>query len=216
MDRLPAGEPGDQPDAARVRVSDADRQRVAELLRDAAGEGRLEIAELEERLEAAWNAKVAADLAPLLADLPAGQQARAPAPTPRPAPRGDLARHDHSVAIMGGQDRTGSWEIGPTHTAVVVMGGADLDLREVRFASPETLITAVAVMGGIDVVVGPDVRVVVDGLGIMGAFEEGRAQVPAELTDHSPVVRVRGLALMGAVEVKRKGPPRSRRPGELR
>jgi len=218
MERLPAEGPRDDSDAARVRISDADRQRVADLLRDAAGEGRLEIDELEERLEVAWNAKVAGDLVPLLDDLPAGQ-APATSPPQRREPRGELARHDHSVAIMGGKDRRGPWEIGATHTAVAMMGGVDLDLREARFASHETEIAAIVVMGGIDVIVGPDVRVVVDGIGIMGAFDEAKPQVPAELSDDSPVVRVRGLAIMGAVEVKRKGPPRRRRrdrePGEL-
>jgi hypothetical protein len=54
-----------------VRVADADRERVAERLRLAAGEGRLAPEELEERLEAAFAARTRADLAPLVADLPA-------------------------------------------------------------------------------------------------------------------------------------------------
>ena len=57
-------------DPSRLRVSDADRHRVGELLREAAGEGRLDIEELEERLEAAYAAKTYADLVPLTADLP--------------------------------------------------------------------------------------------------------------------------------------------------
>ena len=54
-----------------LRVADADRERVAERLRRAAGEGRLAPEELEERLEAAFGARTQADLAPLVADLPA-------------------------------------------------------------------------------------------------------------------------------------------------
>jgi hypothetical protein len=52
------------------RIGDADRERVAERLRVAAGEGRLAPDELEERLEAAFAARTEADLAPLVADLP--------------------------------------------------------------------------------------------------------------------------------------------------
>jgi hypothetical protein len=51
-------------------ASDADRERVAERLRAAAGEGRLTSEELEERLESAFGARTQADLEPLTADLP--------------------------------------------------------------------------------------------------------------------------------------------------
>jgi Domain of unknown function (DUF1707) len=59
-----------------LRIADADRERVAERLRRAAGEGRLAPEELEERLEAAFAARTEADLAPLVADLPADPPAR--------------------------------------------------------------------------------------------------------------------------------------------
>jgi hypothetical protein len=59
-------------------------------------------------------------------------------------------------------------------------------------------------MGGVDVIVNPQTAVIVDGVGFMGDFSESRARVAAELTPDSPVVRVKGLALMGAVNVKRK------------
>ena len=66
-----------------LRVADVDRDRVAERLRRAAGEGRLAPDELEERLEAAFGARTQADLAPLVADLPAE-----PPPRPRAPRRG--------------------------------------------------------------------------------------------------------------------------------
>jgi hypothetical protein len=53
-----------------MRASDADRDRVAEVLRKGAGEGRLEPDELEERLEAAYSATTLADLDALTRDLP--------------------------------------------------------------------------------------------------------------------------------------------------
>ena len=56
---------------SELRISDADRDRVADRLRFAAGEGRLSSDELEERLEAAFAARTDAELAPLTADLPA-------------------------------------------------------------------------------------------------------------------------------------------------
>ena len=71
---------GGRPDSARV--SDDDRHKVAEILREAAGEGRIDFEELDERLEATYAAKTYADLVPITVDLPtprAEQPARAAA-----------------------------------------------------------------------------------------------------------------------------------------
>ncbi|MDL5200276.1 DUF1707 domain-containing protein [Streptomyces sp. ALI-76-A] len=55
-----------------LRVSHADRDQVVEVLRIAAGDGRLTAEELDERVEAALTARTAGDLAVLTADLPTG------------------------------------------------------------------------------------------------------------------------------------------------
>jgi fatty acid desaturase len=60
-----------------MRAADADRERIAERLRDAAVEGRIRADELEERLEAALSASTYDELDRLVADLPA------PVPEPR-------------------------------------------------------------------------------------------------------------------------------------
>jgi hypothetical protein len=54
----------------RMRVSDADRERVAARLRDHFAEGRLTSEELDERISAALSAKTVGDLRPIMADLP--------------------------------------------------------------------------------------------------------------------------------------------------
>ena len=75
-----------------LRASDADRDAVAERLRHAAGEGRLEPEELEERLHAALRARTYGDLGRLLADLPAKPMAwERPRAVGRPAARAALA-----------------------------------------------------------------------------------------------------------------------------
>jgi hypothetical protein len=53
-----------------VRVSDADRERVADRLRRAQAEGRIDLLEYDERLASAYAARTEADLEPLTADLP--------------------------------------------------------------------------------------------------------------------------------------------------
>jgi uncharacterized protein DUF1707/2TM domain-containing protein len=58
------------PTSAPVRASDADRERVAAILRAAAGKGLLTLDEVDERLAAVYAATHVADLAPVTADLP--------------------------------------------------------------------------------------------------------------------------------------------------
>ena len=69
---------------AAVRASDADRERVADRLRDAAAEGRLLTEELEQRLEVALSARTYGQLDALLADLP-GRRLMGPAEARRVA-----------------------------------------------------------------------------------------------------------------------------------
>jgi hypothetical protein len=76
-----------------IRAGNADRERVVAQLNAAFAEGRLDVAELDERVAAAYAAKTLGELVPLTADLPVGQQAgRSAAPVARayrvPAPAG--------------------------------------------------------------------------------------------------------------------------------
>jgi hypothetical protein len=201
--------PGQPADPSALRISDAERHQVAEILREAAGEGRLELDELDQRLEATYAARTYADLVPITQDLPVHRPQHAPPPLQQP-PTPPAARYESSVAVMSGTSRKGVWEVGPTHSVFCVMGGVDIDLREAIFTGREIVITANTLMGGVDVIVNERTRVIVEGIGIMGAFEQSRDRVEPRLDPDSPVVRVRGVAIMGAVTVVRKGPPRGR------
>jgi len=193
---------------SRLRISDDDRHRVSEMLREAAGEGRLDMEELDERLGAVFEAKTYGDLVPITADLPVARQHQQPVPGPQPTgPLLPATRYDSSIAIMGGSSRKGVWEIGETHHAVGLMAGVDLDLRQVRFTSPETTIRVFAIWSGVDIVVNAHTRVVVDGVGIMGDFSQGRDKVEPQIGPGSPVVRVTGFALMAGVSVRRRPMP---------
>jgi hypothetical protein len=198
-------------DPEQLRISDADRHRVAEVLREAAGEGRLDLEELDQRLEAAYAAKVYADLVPIVADLPGAHlpavtASRAAATTPTGG-RVPTRRHESSFAFMGGTTRTGVWEVGAKHTAFAMWGGIDIDLRQARFTEPETVIYANAIWAGIDVIVNAHTNVIVEGIGIMGAFDQARDKVEAQVGPDSPLVRVKGFALMAGVTVVRKPMP---------
>ena len=209
------------PDPSQMRISDADRQRVADVLRDAAGEGRIDLDELEERLELTWAAKTYAELVPITLDLQApgigGQPAGAPAHRPVAPPASAPARrkpsgvpavgHKTSTAIMGECKRRGVWQVPEHHSAFSLMGSVTLDLREAILASHDTQINASAIMGDVKILVPAHMHVVVDGTPIMGDYGQARDRVPAEIGPDSPTVRVRGLALMGSVQVQRLPAP---------
>ncbi|MCW2756879.1 MAG: hypothetical protein JWO46_625 [Nocardioidaceae bacterium] len=201
-------------DPQHLRISDTDRNKVAELLREAAGDGRIDLAELDERLEQAYAAKTYADLVPITVDLPAHHDAtpvvRSAGVVNRAGTAGE-ATYATSFAMMSETRRSGVWDLGTLHTATAVMGSVVLDLRQARFPAGEVVINANAVMGSVEVIVDAHTAVRVDGVGIMGAFQEGRARVVPAIEPGGPSVRLRGVALMGSVEVKRKGPP-----GQLR
>lgn len=192
---VPLGKPTPPP---AVRASDADRDRVADILREALAEGRLQADEHAERIEVLYAAKTVPELEKLIHDLPAGQRT---APSPRPTARENASRPPgprNVVAVLGGADRGGSWRVGAQINAVAVCGGVDIDLTEAIFDHPEVVITATAICGGIGIQVPENVTLVCEGTGIMGAFE-AREMVAAD--PGAPVVRVRGVAIWGAVEV---------------
>ncbi len=58
------------PDRPEPRISDADRERAVQRLSDAVTEGRLTVAEFDERVAAVPAARTASELVPHLADLP--------------------------------------------------------------------------------------------------------------------------------------------------
>lgn len=201
-------------DSPRMRASDEDRQRVAAALDHAFTHGQLDYAEFDERTRRVWASTHRDELLIQLGDLFPDPSRIIDHGLPVPAivasrqitaqPGGDAL----TFALMGGAERKGNWLCSPTHTAVVVMGGAEIDLRHARLGAQETVITAVAVMGGIEIIVPEDVRVVSDGIGLLGGFGVGnhpsadpeQGRLPAD----APVIRIRGLAFMGGVEILRK------------
>jgi hypothetical protein len=191
-----------------MRISDEDRHQVAEVLRLAAGEGRIDLAELDERLDAAYSAKTYADLVPITADLPVTHPAVRPVPNQR-IPIHNLPSHASSVAFMSETKRRGPWLVPEQHSVFSVMGSVQLDLREARFTARETTINAVSVMGDVTIYVNANTHVLVEGVPVMAEFAESRPKVAPELTPDSPVVRVRGLALMASVTVQRRAMPRA-------
>ncbi|MFI6682622.1 DUF1707 domain-containing protein [Streptomyces sp. NPDC050485] len=196
-----------------MRASDAERERVAESLRDAVAEGRLDMEEFEQRLEAAYKARTHGELEPLVRDLPAPGAVSPAAQVARPTENdtdvhwpsriGHPATSKGGFALWGGFSRKGSWTVARKFTAFAMWGGGDIDLREARFEDRETVIRLFTIMGGIGVTVPPELNVQVKGFGIMGGVG-GTAKGNNEGTPGSPHVTIRAYALMGGIGVDRK------------
>ncbi|MFF2508350.1 DUF1707 domain-containing protein [Streptomyces sp. NPDC058067] len=202
----------ERPDLPMLRASDADRERVAEALRDAVAEGRLDMEEFEERLEATYKARTYGELEPITRDLPVAGGAPAPvnmvkAPLPEGAVDwssriGGEPTSTWAAAVMSGFQRRGRWTVPRRFTAFTFWGGGELDLREADFADGEVVISCVAIMGGMNIVVPPGVEVVVRGMGIMGGFDHREEGVRGD--PGAPRVVVNGFAFWGGVGVERK------------
>lgn len=208
---LPAQPPSQSPEPLRpggdpsiLRASDADRDRVADQLREALAEGRLTPEEHAERIDLVYRAKTYAELAPILADLPAAPGA---APHPTMAVRPDLPAPEHQspsiVTIFGGTERKGRWLVDPQLNVLTVFGGVELDFREAVLSQPEVTINITCIMGGISIKVPPGVRVISSANAIFGGIDIGRLDT---VDPAAPVIRLTGFVMMGGVDVKQRPP----------
>ncbi|HET9969360.1 MAG TPA: DUF1707 domain-containing protein [Streptosporangiaceae bacterium] len=198
----------DAPDnRPELRISDTDRDRTAEVLREAHAHGRITADELDERLTSVYAAKTYADLVPITRDLPAVQDAAAPVRV-RGSRIGGAPRFRMSLAILGGASRGGAWVVPPEYKAIATLGGIKLDMSDSTFAEPETVIKAYAVMGGMEITVPADAEVDVGAVGIMGGVDHG-GEGPG--VPGGPRIRIVGVAVLGGIEVKRAAARRPRR-----
>lgn len=212
--------------APRARpISKARRDAAIEALTRGFADDHLGLDEFEARVGQAIEARTEDDLQRLLADLPASPAVpavRASAPSPRPAtevaqaPRTRPAnperdeRRQYVIAIMSGSVRKGHWEPSRHIFAYAFWGGAELDFREAVLPPGVTTVTAIAVMGGVDIIVPPGVGVDVEGFALMGGVDQVHESTAVEDPD-APRIRIQGFALMGGVDVSVRQPGESKR-----
>ncbi|WAZ22027.1 DUF1707 domain-containing protein [Streptomyces cinnabarinus] len=190
-----------------LRASDADRERVAEILREAMAEGRLDMEEFGERLDATYRARTYGELTPLTRDLPAaGTVSLVKGPEPEGSWPSRITGGEGSstlgVAVLSGFERKGRWTVPRRFNCFAFWGGGEIDLRDANFADREVVINCVAIMGGVNVIVPPGVEVATRGIGIMGGFDQSEDGVPGD--PGAPRVIVTGFAFWGGVGVERK------------
>ncbi|AWW37801.1 MULTISPECIES: DUF1707 SHOCT-like domain-containing protein [Streptomyces] len=194
------------PAASELRASDADRDRVADILRDALAEGRLTAEEHAERVEDVYRAKTVGELEPLVRDLPGAHQVQAaPAyvsvpnrPTPGEIPADP---DDNVVAVFSSAVRKGRWRAGRRIHAYSVFGSVEIDLSEAIFEYQQVVIKAFTLFGNIEVRVPENVSLRGAGGGVLGNFEVDTL----DATDpQAPVVFVDGWAVLGNIEARPK------------
>jgi Domain of unknown function (DUF1707)/Cell wall-active antibiotics response 4TMS YvqF len=187
---------------SRLRASDADRDTAAAVVNNALAEGRLTAEEHSERLDAIYAAKTHAELVPLLDDLP-GHRAIAPQGQGTLADLARSGRGGRIVAIFGGATRKGAWHAEPVISVLTVFGGAELDFRDAILPGKEIILKATTVLGGLEVTVPPEMRVVDNGIAILGGREITGNPDEAARPD-APVLRIEGACVLGGIEVRRK------------
>jgi hypothetical protein len=199
----PAPEPFAEAD---LRASDADRDRIAEILRDALADGRLNQEEHSERIDSAYQAKTLGELEPLVRDLPAhrdGATAR-PAPAGPPVPAYDSSGQgviENLVAVFGAAVRRGRWRVGHRTNAFACFGGVEIDLTEAVFEHRQTVINTLSIFGSTEIKVPENVTLRCTGTGIFGGFD---VDTHESAERDAPVVIVTGLALFGGTRARRK------------
>jgi hypothetical protein len=181
------------PKPHELRASDEDRDRIAQVLRDAVADGRLGMDEFEERLEAVYKARTLGDLAAVTADLlPAEQQ-------PLRLDTGQVS------AIFKKEYREGRWVVPATLPVTAMFGTTKLDLRDAIMQTRHVVINATLVFGGLEIHVP-------EGVEVIRVTKDKTVRLTRRPTaPDAPVIEVRTSNFLG--EVKVKEPPKRRRRG---
>ena len=180
-------------DQRTLRCSDLDRERVAETLRAATGDGRLTLTELEERLSAVYAARTYGELEPALADLPAPA-----APKAQGQPPDGIS--DRISAVLGSEVRGGRWEIPHRLEVIAAVGTCKLDLTQAVVRHPEVVIDARLYLSSLVVLVPDGVDVRIEPAGTF--LGERRIRTGGRVTEGAPVVRIRGRVALSTLTVR--------------
>jgi hypothetical protein len=205
---------GDKPAAMTKQLREL-RERTIERLSAHYAYDELDLEDFERRVELVEKAGSEAELLEIVRDLGEPKSALVPVARAGALAARDVPDKRSIMSIFGGTTRRGSWTVPRQLRVVAVMGGAEVDFREADFGSGVHEVRVFALFGGITVIVPPDVRVEVDGTGVLGGFDDQTtSNVPAGATD--PSLRIRGVALLGGIEVCERLPGESAREARRR
>jgi Domain of unknown function (DUF1707)/Cell wall-active antibiotics response 4TMS YvqF len=188
---------------------EVDREQVIQTLCAHFAHDNLNTQELELRFQHAYKAQTSVELRALVAGLPAlPPEALSSTPLYGVAPRGqpEPAEKRHLV-VMSNITKRGQWTPAREIKVTCVMGSAKFDLRDANVLEGVTHFNLKVVMGEVELIVPPGMRVEADGFAIMGEFDDAHS---ADLSDpNAPVIRVTGTVVMGAARIKTRLPGES-------
>jgi hypothetical protein len=197
-DGIVPAERGEEPaQPGQLRASHQDRDHVVEILRVAAGDGRLTAEELDQRLEAALTARTFAELAVLTTDLPAAGPAGAVA-VPEPK---DVVRIDCG---SGSTRRDGRWVVPHRMDVRVTSGSVRLDFTDAVITQPSLRVGAEVHSGNLTLVTRPGIVVDADEVSV----RSGSVKVNEPWGHDVPVtlrIEVTGQVRSGSITAR---PPR--------
>jgi hypothetical protein len=203
------------------------RQNTIDALCEHFANDALSVEEFERRVDAAHRAEASEDLEKLLEDMPQtnlpAQQADVMATNPAKAlekptasvPAFRVKERGVMVAALGGVERKGRWIPARQNYAVSVMGGVKLDFREALLPPGETEVWVFTTMGGVEIIVPPGLGVESNGIAILGSFEH-REDIVMSPDPDAPFLRIKGLCVMGGVEVSIRLPGETPREAKRR
>lgn len=186
------------PEPRDLRASDADRESVVNLLRDAASDGRLTLDEHTERVEKAYAARTLGDLKDLTRDL-----VRPGTPTGAPGPAGDGlpdVERRPLVALFNTDRRTGRWVVPAKQQVTAIFGTAQLDFREALLQQRHVVVQVNVVLGSAELLVPEGVEVrFTGGAAILGSKENRVRTAP---DPNAPVIEIQSFCLLGSITAK--------------
>jgi Domain of unknown function (DUF1707) len=183
-------------DIAAQRAADADRDAVAEQLRIAAGEGRIDPWELEERLSQAYRARTYGELATLVADLPT---------QPTSALFPGLGADPETLVLRTTTPnirQAGRWVVPRRITAESTTGWITIDFTQAWCPHPEVTVEVITRTGWIQLILpeGWAARV-----GPLSTYTGHISNKAAETADPgAPTVTVTGHPLFGYIKIRQR------------
>src|SRR6266704_3175263 len=182
-------EPGGEIARNELRASHDDRDRVVELLRVSAGDGRLTAEELDERLEQAMTARTYGELARLVPDLPATgaavvEPAVSPAVVPAVSPAAARAKDVVRIDTRSGHvKRVDRWVVPQRMEVKVTSGHVLLDFTQAVITQPTLKLDVEVRSGHIRLLTRPGIAVDADDV----AISSGHVRVKAPWGSEVPV-----------------------------
>ncbi|MFZ5892635.1 MAG: DUF1707 SHOCT-like domain-containing protein [Myxococcota bacterium] len=179
------------------------REATIERLSEAFARDVLTLEAFEQRVDQAFACRTTEDFEALVHDLGPARAPRAlarveTAVVAQPTPPENI--QSVALCVLGNVERRGRFSLPRVGRAVSVLGNVELDLRDVSFPLGVTELRVNAVLGNIEIIVPPNLAVETEGSGILGSFAS-LARTPLEPSGE-PVLRVRGSAVFGNVEIR--------------